>query len=251
MGACEDFEPTRHGLHEVACTPWLGFLMVHLGAKDQPLSAAHEQLIEHFAPWQLESLVQVSAIEYNVAANWKLIVQNYSECYHCPTVHPALNRLTSYRNASNDLISGPFLGGPMQLNHGCETMATDSQYVGLPISTLNASQQRQVYYYVLFPNVLVSLHPDYVMAHRLQREAIDRTRVTCEFYFSPEAVDRQDFSPDRATLFWDEVNRQDWHVCELSQQGITSPAYEPGPYSPFERMLSAIDTYYLEALEAG
>ena len=244
----DGFDPAQHGLHEVACASWLGFWMVSLDSEHSMVSGEYEQLASRLAPWQLSSLVRVAAHEYDVAANWKLIMQNYSECYHCPAVHPALNRLTSYRSASNDLVSGPFLGGPMELNHACETMSTDGKRVGLPMATLDANQRRRVYYYVLFPNLLVSLHPDYVMAHRVHREAVDRTRVICEFYFSPDSLENREFSPERATHFWDEVNRQDWHVCELSQRGISSPAYQPGPYSPMEQMLVAFDDHYLQTL---
>jgi phenylpropionate dioxygenase-like ring-hydroxylating dioxygenase large terminal subunit len=83
---------------------------------------------------------------------------------------------------------------------------------------------------------LISLHPDYVMTHRLTPLAPALTRVECTWYFVDDTVD-----PSYAVEFWDLTNRQDWHVCELSQSGISSRAYTPGPYSNREDLLYAFD----------
>ena len=72
--------------------------------------------------------------------------------------------------------------------------------------------------------------------------------VTGAPFFNPEAFKRGDFNPDDAVDFWDMVNKQDWHVCELSQQGISSRAYEPGPYSARESIPAAWDQYYLRVM---
>ena len=96
----------------------------------------------------------------------------------------------------------------------------------------SAEDQRRVFYYSLFPNLLLSIHPDYVVVYRVWPRSPDRVTIVCDWLFHPEAFGRSDFRPDEAVAFWDLTNRQDWHVCELSQQGITSRAYEPGPYSP-------------------
>ena len=69
-----------------------------------------------FSHWNLPHLRSAKRIEYHVRANWKLIFENYSECYHCPGVHPALSKLTPYDTAENDLAEGPFLGGFMPIN---------------------------------------------------------------------------------------------------------------------------------------
>ena len=77
--------------------------------------------------------------------------------------------------------------------------------------------------------MLLSLHPDYVMVHQLWPQSPERTLILCDWFFHPEAFERDDFNPEDAIEFWDMTNKQDWHVCELSQQGIASRAYEPGP----------------------
>jgi Rieske 2Fe-2S family protein len=193
-------------------------------------------------------LQSAKRIEYDVAANWKLIFENYSECYHCPLVHPTLAKLTPYDQAENDLYQGPFLGGfmPIRKNGGSLTMSGNS--CALPVRE-NGVDDSLVYYYSIFPNMLLSMHPDYVMVHTLWPQAPDRVSIFCDWYFHPAAFGRDDFNPDDAIEFWDMTNKQDWHVCELSQQGISSRMYQPGPYSPRESIPAAFDREYLRVLE--
>jgi Rieske 2Fe-2S family protein len=106
-----------------------------------------------------------------------------------------------------------------------------------------------VFYYSIFPNTLLSLHSDYVMVHQLQPQSRERTLILCDWFFHPEAFKHSDFDPDDAIQFWDMVNGQDWHVCELSQQGIASRAYQPGPYSSRESIPATWDEYYLRQMK--
>ncbi len=103
-----------------------------------------------------------------------------------------------------------------------------------------------MYYYAIFPNMLLSLHPDYMMVHTLWPIAPDRTINVCEWHFHPSELSRPGFDPSDAVEFWDMTNRQDWHVCELSQAGIASRAYTPGPYSNREDLLYAFDRMIVE-----
>jgi Rieske 2Fe-2S family protein len=177
-----------------------------------------------------------------VQANWKLIFENYSECYHCPGVHPTLSKLSPYDSAENDLTEGPILGGFMRVTKG-NSLTMSGKSCALPIGDFRDFDR--IFYYSIFPNMLLSLHPDYVMVHQLRPLSPDRTLILCDWFFNPEAFEREDFKPEDAIEFWDMTNKQDWHVCELSQQGVASRAYEPGPYSPRESIPAAWDRYYL------
>jgi Rieske 2Fe-2S family protein len=110
---------------------------------------------------------------------------------------------------------------------------------------------QRVFYYSIFPNMLLSLHPEYVMVHQLWPQSPERTLIVCDWLFHPDAFTRNDFNPEDAIEFWDMTNKQDWHVCELSQQGIASRAYTPGPYSSRESIPAAWDQYYLQRFEAN
>ena len=90
---------------------------------------------------------------------------------------------------------------------------------------------RKVLYFAIFPNCLVSLHPDYVMLHTLWPRGAGRTEVVCEWFFEPETMELEGFDSKDAVDFWDLVNRQDWDVCELAQLGLGSAGYTPGRFT--------------------
>jgi phenylpropionate dioxygenase-like ring-hydroxylating dioxygenase large terminal subunit len=133
------------------------------------------------------------------------------------------------------------MGGRMDLRPGVETLSMDGTCPRAFLPGLSDDDRRRVYYYAIFPNMLLSLHPDYMLVHTLWPVAPDRTINICEWHFRPEEMTREGFRLDDAVEFWDMTNRQDWSVCELSQAGISSRGYMPGPYSNREDLLFAFD----------
>jgi len=248
MDGVEGFRAEDYPLHPVSTAEWEGCVFVSLDPNAEPFERAFAPLLTKFARWQLAELEIAHRITYDVAANWKLIFQNYSECYHCPVLHPQLNRLTPFQNAWNDLEEGPFLGGPMRMSIEGGSMTMSGRRCAPPLGELAGEELSLVQYYTIFPNLLLSLHPDYVLMHRIERRAVDRTRVVCDWLFSPDAIAAADFDPSGAIEFWNVTNEQDWGVSELSQRGISSRAYTPGPYSGLESMIAAWDREYLHAL---
>jgi len=122
----------------------------------------------------------------------------------------------------------------MDLADGTVTMSLTGKSHAPRLPHLAEGQERKVYYFGLFPNLLISVHPDYVMTHRLQPLAADRTAVECEWLFSREAVESEGFDPSYAHDFWDITNTQDWQACEGVQRGVSSRGYRQGPLSPRE-----------------
>lgn len=237
-------------LHQATTCVWQGFVMAALDVATEPVRH-HDVLSPRLDAWEIDSLRAAQSLTYDVRANWKLIVQNFNECYHCPRVHPRLNRNTSYKSAANDHDEGPVLGGPMRLNEGVSSMTEDGSACARTLPGLDAELARQVYYYSIFPNLFVSPHPDFVLVHRLEPLSVSRTLVRCEFLFEPAAIEAPGFDAGPAVRFWDQVNREDWEVCEWSQRGVESSAYRPGPYSNLESNLAAFDRYYLAALDGA
>ena len=107
---------------------------------------------------------------------------------------------------------------------------------------------QNAYYYHLFPSLLVSFQPDFVLLHHLQRVSPDHTRITCHWLYHPESMAAAGFNAQPAVELWDKINRQDWHVSELTQRGLQSRAHMPGPYSALEDMPAAFDREYLRAM---
>ncbi|MGB9474536.1 MAG: aromatic ring-hydroxylating dioxygenase subunit alpha [Candidatus Udaeobacter sp.] len=244
------FDKTEYSLHPANLALWEGFIFANL-ADTLTQRDSYASLEDWFAPlagkfsrWNLPTLRSAKRIEYDVRANWKLIFENYSECYHCLGVHPELSKISPYDSAENDLTEGPFLGGFMQIAKG-KSLTMSGNACALPMEQFGEEDFRLVFYYSIFPNMLLSLHPDYAMVHQLWPQSPERTLILCDWFFHPDAFKHSDFEPDDAIEFWDMTNKQDWHVCELSQKGITSRAYEPGPYSTRESIPAAWDREYL------
>jgi Rieske 2Fe-2S family protein len=242
------FDKRDYPLRSIALAEWEGFLFLNLAPDPEPFERVFAPLIDKFPAWRMPTLRRARRIEYDVQANWKLIVQNYSECYHCPLIHPALDRLSPSTSGRNDMSEGLFLGGYMTLNTAFDSMTTDGHTVRPPVGDVAGADLGRVYYYSIFPNMLLSLHPDYVMAHTLWPLGVGRTRVVCEWHFDPATMAAPGFDPSDAVEFWDMTNRQDWHVCELSQLGVSSIGYTPGPYANAEGLLHAFDREYLRVL---
>jgi Rieske 2Fe-2S family protein len=242
------FHKEDHPLYEAALVEWEGFIFLSLSSHPEPFEKTFAPLMGKFSAWNLPGLHAARRIEYHVKANWKLIVQNYSECYHCPLIHPDLARKSPYRSGQNDLFDGPVLGGYMELNHEFGSLTISGRACAAPLGQISGQDLERVYYYAIFPNLLLSLHPDYVMFHTLWPRGPAETLVRCEWLFSSQAMAQPGFDPADAVDFWDMTNRQDWRVCELSQRGVRSRAYRPSPYSGQESLLAAFDRQVLHAL---
>ena len=222
------------GLAELPVTEWHGLVWVGGSGRAAPLPESLGTLEDLVAPYEPERLVVAGRHEYETAANWKILSENYHECYHCPAIHPELCKVSPPRSGENYTAPGTWVGGTMDLRDGMDTMSLDGTSGGVPLRGLDARELRTVVYVNLFPNVLISLHPDYVMVHRLLPLTVDRTRIECTWAFAPEALERPGFDPGYAVDFWDITNRQDWSACESVQRGLSSPQARPGPLAPEE-----------------
>jgi Rieske 2Fe-2S family protein len=256
-----EFRKDDYPLHRAGCEVWDGHVFVHLGrdgqdwregqegldrqdgleGQEQSLRAQLGDLPERFASWRMEELRLGRRIVYEVKANWKLIVLNFNECLHCPNLHPTLNKLHHYLGADNVAPTACYCGGSMGFRDGVETMSMDGKRRREYLPGLDASQRQQVAYFSIYPNLLLSLHPDYMMTHTLWPRGHDRTEIVCEWHFHPAELARADFHADDAVEFWDLTNREDWWIAEQSQAGINSRVYEPGPYSEREALLWSFD----------
>jgi Rieske 2Fe-2S family protein len=230
----DGFDESAWGLVELPVVDWHGLIFVDGSGQAPPLADSLQVLDELVAPYEPERLVIAGRHEYDAAANWKILTENYHECYHCPMIHPELCKVSPPKSGENYPAQGAWVGGWMDLRDGMDTMSLDGTSHGVPLRGLDATGLRTVIYVNIFPNVLLSLHPDYVMTHRLVPLAVDRTMIECSWAFAPEAVDKPGFDPGYAVEFWDITNRQDWGACESVQRGLTSEHALPGPLSPDE-----------------
>ena len=248
MDDVEGFSRADYPLHEAAVTVWSGFIFVSLAREPESFERAFAPILDRFARWRLDDVRTAHTTRYHLACNWKLIFENFSECYHCPIVHPQLERLSPSDSGRNDLTEGAFLGGYSELREHGMSLTTSGSTMRPPLGDICGDDLLRSYYYTVFPSMLLSLHADYAMAHYISPLSPDRTMVECAWLFHRETMLAPHFDPSDAVEFWDATNKQDWHVNELTHRGLRSRAYEPGPYANAEGLLAAFDRYYLERM---
>jgi glycine betaine catabolism A len=249
----EGFEPDEHSLVELPVTVWHGWVFGHalhpLGSPQVPSFEAHlGGLAEVLAPYDAGSLVLADRHTYEVAANWKVIAENYHECYHCPLIHPELCAVTPPDSGDNYDLPGSWIGGSMVLREGMATMSLTGALAATPLPGVDPTR---VEYLHLLPNLLVSAHPDYVMTHRMVPLDPGRTWVECSWLTLPGSGSGSGSGGAPAAVeFWDITNRQDWAACESVQRGLESPHFRPGPFAPSEdavaQLVALIRTAYRE-----
>ncbi len=244
MDGIEDFHKQDSGLLPVALESWRGFVFVNLDRKARPLRAFLGEFTRRAAPYPLERLRRARRVVYDINANWKLVVQNADECYHCAGVHPQLHRITPYTSGDEDMTSGPIFGGWMDLNEGFTTLTPSGATSRATFQRLSPEDLRRVYYYFLYPANFISLLPDYITWDWFIPQAPDRTRVIFDIFVDAEAADPADDAMD----FWEMTNCQDWHICELAHQGSRTVGYVQGRYSQEEELVHAIDRHYLREM---
>jgi len=235
----EAFDRSDYPLHPVAVDEHAGFLFVSLAADPPPLRTSlldSNETITDFERYRLGELRLARRLRYDVAANWKIVVENYNECLHCPTIHPELVQVVPlYRKG--EVWDGETRDGGNEMVDGA-TSFTVTGASDLPKFPGLLPEDYGMYYGVFqFPNLMVNLHPDAVMAYLVYPKGPDRTLVLSEFYARPEAMEAPGFDLSPVIDLWDLISRQDWAVCERAQLGVASRAYRSGVYPRKDRLL--------------
>jgi Rieske 2Fe-2S family protein len=247
-----NFRREENGLFPLRVDRWGGFLFVNFDEEARPFREEFETFVRGHDRYAFERLRLAASRTYEVEANWKIIVENYSECYHCAPVHPSLNRLTPYLTGQNDsyYLGGErrskFAGGWMEFDKDYTSMTRNGYTKRSPLPGSRPEDLKRVYYHTLFPNLFFSLFPDYLMTHRAWPVSPTHTAIQNEFYFDPAAMASPGFDPSDAVDIWDEINRQDWKVCELAQLGSTSRIWHGGRYADQESLVSDFDQFVEE-----
>ncbi len=233
-------------LYPVGVDTWGGFVFVNLEpevakAKSYNLKTQLGKELEYSKNYPLGELRIAKRIRYQVKANWKVILENYNECYHCAGVHPELCEVVpAFREnggSSLDWENGvPHKEGATTFTFSGTT--NREAFPGLDdYEKVNHKGQ------LVFPNMMISLAADHVAAFTLFPTRADETVIFCDFLFHPNEMKKPAFNPNDAIEFWDVVNKQDWTVCEGVQRGMTSSRFTRGYYAPMEDMSADIRRY--------
>jgi Rieske 2Fe-2S family protein len=242
----DGFDKADFSLYRVGIQTFGGFFFVNVSAergreRPQDLATQLGPIPERIRRYPLADLVTAQRIVYEVAANWKVILENYNECYHCAGVHPELC----------DVVPAFKKGGGGELDwdrgiphkDGAFTFSFTGTTNRAPFPGLDEDEKVRHKGELIYPNFMLSLAADHAAAFTLWPRDPASTTVVCDFLFHPTEVAKPDFDPSDAVEFWDLVNRQDWRICEGVQRGMRSQAFESGYYAPMENLSLDIRDY--------
>lgn len=233
-----DFDRSANGLRAACVDTWRGFVFVRIADGGPSLS----EWLGEAPPWldQPDRHLRLGRrVRYDVRANWKLLVENFQESHHFPRVHRALEHLTPTREACTWMPAraSRWLGGTMAIEPPHETVSLDGSRHGRAL----IFDTKMVHDAMLFPSLLTSLQPDYLLTYRLTPLAVDRTMVTADVYFHPATLSTSSEGLRDVYEFWDRVNAEDRAVCEEQQRNTTSRAFAPACYVSVEEGMHAFD----------
>ena len=244
----EGFERSAYPLHAIGAEAYAGFLFVNLAeaAERRPLFESLRQgteTITNFERYRMDELRVGVRIVYEVAANWKIVVENFNECLHCPTIHPELVQVVPlYRfgevwdDSTGDDGNWMVEGASSFTKTGTSTLP--------PFPDLGPDDYRMYYGTYQFPNLMLNLHPDAGMSYIALPRGPAHTTVVSEYLFRPETIAAAGFAPDPVVELWDLISKQDWAVCERAQTGVSSRAYRSGVYPRKDRFLFDFNERY-------
>jgi Rieske 2Fe-2S family protein len=247
------FNADDHGLSPVRVESWQGFLFATLASDAVGLIESLGTPPMRVARTGLHQLRLGRRQAHVVAANWKLLAENFQESLHFASIHPDLERLTPSARADSLRGDGPWLGGIMNIVGDATTVALDGDRRDRPFLAGTLREDRlRVFDALLFPSLLLSVQPDYLLTYRLVPLGPTETRIIADIHFHPAAF-TANFDPQNVYSFWDRINAEDRAVCERQQMGIRSRGYRPGRYTSVEDGVHAFDRLvaqrYAAALE--
>ena len=230
-----DFRLEDFPLFEIAAASWGGFVFVHLGKDPAPLAATIGDRDERYRRYGFAGLRIGKRIVLDVAANWKLLAENFSECFHCPPVHPEFCRIvTSYQEAGAWGLRGGAEAKP-EYKAGAQTLTLDGTARLPAFGGLNEEERARLYAAdLLLPNLFLNVHPDYVNSQLMFPTGPQSVRMVYDWLFEPHHLPLGEADLQHYVALWDITNRQDARNCEWQQQGLQSREFRHGVYMPQE-----------------
>jgi Rieske 2Fe-2S family protein len=230
-----DFHMQDYPLHAVAVDSWGGFLFVHLGRNPGPLRLSLGGTARRFERYGFADLRIGKRIVLEVRANWKALAENFSECFHCPPVHPEFCRIvTAYQEAGAWGLRAGTEARP-QFKPGAQTVTLDGTARLPPFKDLSEAERQTLYMAdMVLPNLFLNVHPDYVNSQLMFPTGPESVRMVYDWLFEPRHLPLPAEDLEHYVALWDLTNRQDARNCEWQQQGMQSRAFGHGIYVPQE-----------------
>jgi Rieske 2Fe-2S family protein len=247
LGAGSGFDKKEFHLYPIGVESWGGFVFLNLTPSEaKPLAAQLNGIPDRLRRYPLADLRIGATIRYEVAANWKILCENYNECYHCGGVHPELCAVVpAFREAGGanlDWIRG------IPHREGAYTFTSSGTTARRAFPGLDADEQVRHKGELVYPNLFLSVACDHVAAYIVNPRGAERTDIICHILFETHEIEKPGFDPSDAVDFWDLINRQDWTVCESVQNGIRARVHTHGYFAPMEDWNLDIRRYVTERI---
>ncbi len=221
----------RYGLVPVALTEWLGYAWVCLADEPPPFDEVVGDVTHRLGDstaidrYGIDGLELGRRVVYDVAANWKLIVENFMECYHCSAIHPELVEVLP--EFARGMAAQSYVGRGAEFGSDIAGFTVDGSAGFDTLAGLSPEQDRRYYAVTIRPTVFVNLVPDHIILHRMYPLAVDRTIVECDWLYAPEVL-ASGHDVSRSVELFHRVNVQDFDACERTQPAMSSRAYRHG-----------------------
>jgi glycine betaine catabolism A len=227
-----DIDRVEFGLSKISVQEWLGYVWVCLASEPPSFEETVRQAVierlgdsESIDHYDITSLAVGRRIVYDVKANWKLIIENFMECYHCATIHPELTEVLP--EFADGFAAQYFVGHGAEFGEDVKGFTIDGSEGLDRIPGVSDDQDRRYYAITVKPQVFINLVPDHVIFHRMYPMAADRTVVECDWLYLPGVVESGKDVEGSVELFH-RVNQQDFDACERCQPAMSSRVYARG-----------------------
>lgn len=256
-----DFDPSKYGLKPVLSRNLEGLIYICLSDTPPDFDAFADLARPYLAVHDLGDAKVAHTSTIIEKGNWKLVWENNRECYHCSSNHPALCRSFSLDPEVAGVSADGSVSAKLQAHFdACKAagapaqfyLSRDGQYrlarMPLQASALSytmdgkaavnrnlgrvAKPDAGTLLLFHYPTTWNHFLPDHSLTFRVTPINSTETEVTTTWLVHKDAVEGRDYDLKRLTEVWTETNDEDRQIVETNQQGIFSPAYVPGPYSP-------------------
>jgi phenylpropionate dioxygenase-like ring-hydroxylating dioxygenase large terminal subunit len=270
----DDFDKSNHGLHPVNLKVADGLIFISLSNDPPDFSNVQKDYAPLLKPFRLENAKVAYQKRYDLRTNWKLIAENFRECYHCGPAHPEycsaviganlresadavlIEKRNDWTKKGLAVDNIDFEGKSFHfavrypLRPGVQSYSLDGKAVAKPMGDHN-DFDAGVLGLVVYPNFWMDAVSDYMWTMRLTAISPSRTIIDLTWLVDEKAIEGVDYTLDRLTEFWKITGEQDWALCENNFKGIESSRYVPGPYAPAESDVAKFVDWYLDRMREG
>jgi len=270
----DDFDVSSYGLHPVRVQVANGLIFISLANDPPDFTKVLRDYAPFLIPYKIDQAKLAYRKRYEVRTNWKLVAENFRECYHCGPAHPeycnaviganlresvddvlaerqpewekkglAINNIDFENDSFHFAVRYP-------LRPGVLSYSLDGKEVAIPMGD-HKNFDAGVLGLVVYPNFWMDAVSDYMWTMRLTAVSPSCTILDLSWFVDGAAKEGVDYNQERLTEFWKITGEQDWRLCENNFRGIESSHYQPGPYAPVDLDVSKFVDWYIERLREG